>query len=64
MIKTVFFLYAQTNVFLTNVLDSYLFAQVWRLRKYVTEKCIAAAKPLWYLPDGLTIEKGGAKRVI
>eukprot|EP00435_Cladocopium_sp_Y103_P054071 s74_g17.t1 len=31
---------------------------VWRLRKYVTEKCIAAAKPLWPVaPEETTPEK-------
>ena len=38
--------------------------QVWRLRKYPQEKVIAAAKPLWFLPGELKLEKGAAKRVV
>ncbi|CAK9109302.1 unnamed protein product [Durusdinium trenchii] len=37
---------------------------VWRLRKYVTEKTVGAAKPLWYLPGDLGMIQGGAQRVI
>ena len=38
--------------------------QVWRLRRYSTEKCVAAAKPLWYLPADLKLEKDVCKRLI
>lgn len=38
--------------------------EVWRLRKYVTEKTVGAAKPLWYLPGDLGMIQGGVQRVI
>lgn len=38
--------------------------KVWRLRKYPTEKCVAAAKPLWFLPENLSLLAGGCKRVV
>lgn len=38
--------------------------EVWRLRKYTTEKCIAAAKPLWFMPSELRLAKGMAKRIV
>eukprot|EP00435_Cladocopium_sp_Y103_P054926 s114_g18.t1 len=36
---------------------------VWRLRKYPTEKCIAAAKPLWHLSGDLKLVKDAVKRI-
>lgn len=40
------------------------FCEVWRLRYWQNEKCVAAAKPLYFLPSDLTLEKGACQRVI
>ncbi|CAK9060296.1 unnamed protein product [Durusdinium trenchii] len=37
---------------------------VWRLRLYTTEKCVAPAKPLWYLPGDLKMAKDVCQRLI
>lgn len=34
------------------------------MRKYVTEKCVAAAKPLWYLPGDMKLGKGECQQLI
>ena len=39
-------------------------SQVWRLRIYGTEKCVAAAKSLWHLATSLQFEKDECKRVV
>ncbi|CAL1150712.1 unnamed protein product [Cladocopium goreaui] len=38
--------------------------KVWRLRFWTNEKCIAPAKPLYFLPCDLELQKGSCKRVI
>ena len=38
--------------------------KVWRLRKYTGEKCVAPAKPLWYISGDITFQKDECKRVI
>lgn len=38
--------------------------KVWRLRIYATEKCVAACKPLWFLPAPLDLGKGRCQRLI
>ncbi|CAK9002075.1 Uncharacterized protein SCF082_LOCUS7183 [Durusdinium trenchii] len=40
------------------------FCEVWRLRYWQNEKCVAAAKPLYFLPSDLTLEKGACQRII
>ena len=38
--------------------------EVWRIRTYKAEKCVAAAKPLWYLSADLSLQKDECKRII
>lgn len=38
--------------------------QVWRVRLYPSEKVVAAAKPLWFLPADLKLAKDGCQRII
>lgn len=38
--------------------------QAWRLRFWSTEKCIAPAKPLYFLPCDLELAKGACERLI
>ncbi|CAJ1431217.1 unnamed protein product [Effrenium voratum] len=37
---------------------------VWRIRVYNSDKTIAAAKPLWFLPAGLSLGKDECKRIV
>ncbi|CAK9062831.1 Uncharacterized protein SCF082_LOCUS32651 [Durusdinium trenchii] len=56
----------------TNLASHFTFTQlhgsslrlVWQMRKYVTEKCVAAAKPLWYLPGDMKLGKGECQQLI
>lgn len=34
------------------------------MRTYKSEKCVAAAKPLWYLSADLSLQKDECKRII
>ena len=38
--------------------------KVWRLRRYKSEGIVAPAKPLWFLKQKITVEKGCCQRVI
>lgn len=44
--------------------DSPAFRLVWRMRLYLRERHVAAAKPLWYLGSALTLQAGERKRLI
>lgn len=38
--------------------------KVWRVRYYESERCVAAAKPLWFLPAVLSLTKDEVKRIM
>ena len=38
--------------------------EVWRMRIYPTEKCLAPAKPLWYLRADIPLSKDECKRLV
>lgn len=38
--------------------------EVWRMRIYPSEKCVAAAKPLWFLAGAMDLSKDELKRIV
>eukprot|EP00435_Cladocopium_sp_Y103_P015093 s4572_g3.t1 len=38
--------------------------KVWRLRTYTPEKCVAPAKPLWFLSGSLELPKDECRRIL
>lgn len=57
----------QTNVaglFSSDTLNASPLNLVWRMRLYMREKLLAAAKPLWLLPAPLALKKGQCQRLV